>query len=279
MCSRVFPDSCCSSHFVRTNSNSWHEGAKATGNPSWDQTVPVKELTSLPLFKPGAAAFRGSSRPLAPQLCVWKPPLIVSSDIYSHSAISGSAETITGAFCQTWQPESLRLTSPCHSDSMMEPNCLNTNKEVPQINDTGPQEVLSYVLVTVEGNGNQLKQRIKDWAEETTTTFFGLSYIPFQCLNALHLFLLLFEHCHWSNSGFLEIFQIKSTSFPFLLTFFSAQRGYTVNQWNAINHEMLYISYKLSYVLFWYDFMMMCLFLFTLTVQTFPWLLYTLKVP
>lgn len=129
MCSRVFPDSCCSSHFVRTDSNSWHEGAKATGNPSWDQTAPVKELTSLPLFKPGAAAFRGSSRPLAPQLSVWKPPLIVSSDIYSHSAISGSAETITGAFCQTWQPELLRLTSPCHSDSMTEPSCLSTNKK------------------------------------------------------------------------------------------------------------------------------------------------------
>lgn len=67
---------------------------------------------------------------------------------------------------------------------------------MPQINDAVPQEVLSYVFVTVEVNGKQLKQRIKDWAEETTTTFFWLSYIPFQCLNALHLFLLLFEHCH-----------------------------------------------------------------------------------
>ena len=67
-----------------------------------------------------------------------------------------------------------------------------------------------------------------------------------------------------------EICQIKSTSFPFLFTFLLAQRGCAVNQWKAINHEMSNISYKLSHLLFWCNFMMMCLFLFTVTVHLLP---------
>lgn len=62
--------SCCSSHFV-CSLDSWHQTAKATGNPSWDQTAPVKETDLTEPVKSGAATFKGSGRPAGPQSCFW----------------------------------------------------------------------------------------------------------------------------------------------------------------------------------------------------------------
>lgn len=59
-----FPDSCCSSRFVRADSDSWHRGGKGNRKPELrPNTAPVK---------PGAAAFRGSSGPLASYHCIQK---------------------------------------------------------------------------------------------------------------------------------------------------------------------------------------------------------------
>ena len=190
---------------------------KATGNPSWDQTTAVGGADLTGPVKAGAATFREAPLdPPAPPLRLWETHTIVCGDIYSQRLGRNN-------YRRLWSD--VTLTSPCHSDNFMEPNCI----VVWTLADKSPCKACK--------SQNKLKQRVQDWAEEAE------ALPPPSCLTVcqdLHLFLLLFERRHRGRSGFsVSAITARPTrsSFPSLFTFFSAQTEQRVHCKSLKDHK------------------------------------------
>lgn len=149
----VYPGSCCSALFVCTHSDSWLEGGKGNRKPELRPNSPCEEADpsapcknrSLHLPKLQASTIW----PLAPQRHVGKTLTIVSGDIYSYRAISVSADTIMGAFCQTRGATVDPALQGCSLRPVewVETNCIvvvwTLTENAPQINHLVAEEHLS----------------------------------------------------------------------------------------------------------------------------------------
>lgn len=106
---------------LRIDSDSWHTGAKATGNLSWEQTAPVKELTPPALLNQELPPSGAPLDPSAPCLnisyhCIqWHlQPLQSGLGCNNYRSLLSD---VTGWVASKTSPS-------CRFDNLMEPNCI-----------------------------------------------------------------------------------------------------------------------------------------------------------